>query len=86
MSKPSGYQCLFCGQEITTSPLDPCALHLVARYDRAREEQKEQTFYCHMACLRSRATVHQNNFYIADPDFPTVGELDGDHLKARQPE
>lgn len=68
--------CLFCNEGIESGALDPCALHLVARMDRPRHEQKEQTFFCHLRCLQSAAAMHPGNFYIADLDFPTVGEQD----------
>jgi len=70
------YACIFCGQRIAPGPLDPCALHLVGKIDRPRNEQKEQTFYCHADCLQVRAAIHPANFYIASPDFSSVGECD----------
>jgi len=70
------YICIFCAQRIAPGPLDPCALHLVGKIDRPRNEQKEQSFYCHADCLQGRAAIHPANFYIASPDFPSVGECD----------
>jgi len=70
------YQCLFCGDAITSGGLDPCALQLIAKFDHPRSEQKEQAFYCHIACLQSRASEQPDCFYITDPDFPTVGETE----------
>jgi hypothetical protein len=82
MSSPSvttaiEYQCLFCGKRIEPGKLDPCALNLVAKVDQPRLQQKEQTFYCHLDCLQSRAAVKPATFYIADSDFPTIGECEG---------
>jgi hypothetical protein len=71
--KPMAYACVFCNDAIEPGPLDPCALQLTSCVDRPRSQQKEQTFFCHIHCLQSRAAIHQGNFYIADPDFPTVG-------------
>ena len=73
-SEQEAYVCIFCNEAIYPGPLDPCALQVVARLDRPRDEQKEQTFFCHIGCLQERATTHPGNFYIADLDFPTVGE------------
>ena len=75
-SQTPGYQCLFCGEGIEPSGLDPCALHLVARFDRPRGEQKEQTFFCHLSCIRAKTLALPDSFYIADPDFPTVSETE----------
>ncbi len=70
------YQCILCRQGITADePLDPCALVLVAHFDRPRDQQKEQTFYCHAQCFR-RAANQDGLLYILEPDFPTIGELD----------
>ena len=70
------YTCLFCAQDIIPGPLDPCAINLVGKIDHPRDEQKEQTFFCHISCLQNRAAIHPANFYIAEPDFPCVGEYD----------
>lgn len=72
------YQCLFCGAGIAAGEHDPCAIVVVAGIDRPRAAQKEQTFYCHLGCLRARASVHPGTFYIAEPDFPTVGQSESD--------
>lgn len=77
MADPT-YQCLFCGEGISAGELDPCALVVVARIDRPRVDQKEQTFYCHLGCLQGKALVHPRTFYIADPGFATVGENEAD--------
>jgi hypothetical protein len=65
------YGCCFCDQPVSSSErssdLDPCALVLIAHFDRPRSEQKEQEFYCHFECLRKA--------------FKTVDEMD-DELKA----
>jgi len=74
LEEPS-YSCMFCAEAIETGVLDPCAIHLVARTNRHRGEQKEQTFFCHIACFQAAASIHSANFYIVDPDFPSVGEL-----------
>jgi len=74
LEEPS-YSCMFCAQAIEVGALDPCAIHLVARANRQRSEQKEQTFFCHIACLQSASSIHPANFYIIGPDFPSVGEL-----------
>jgi hypothetical protein len=76
--RSTGYQCLFCGENIASGALDPCALNLVAAIDRPRLEQKEQTFYCHIACLQAHASSHPGCFYITDPEFPTLGEIESE--------
>ena len=70
------YVCLFCGQGISPGPLDPCAIHLIAKIDRPRNEQKEQTFFCHVGCIQNLAKIHPANFYITEPNFSSVGDFD----------
>lgn len=82
---PVTYQCLFCGAGVAPGEHDPCAIVVVAGIDRPRAGQKEQTFYCHLGCLRARASVHPGAFYIADTDFPTVGELEADGTTSSEP-
>ena len=53
------YQCCFCGEGIsetaeTLSPLDPCAVVLVANWHHSTSKQVEQQFFCHLSCFKSR--------------------------------
>ena len=66
--------CLFCEQTIAANGLDPCALTVTAHADQVRQVQKEQIFYCHLACLKQRAAINPRNFYIEDPEFPSVDD------------
>ena len=50
------YQCCFCGQGINPptkggDPLDPCAVVLIAKWQRPESEQGVQQFFCHVACF-----------------------------------
>ena len=75
--EPIRFVCVFCGETIAPGELDPCALIVVAAIDRPRAEQKEQTFYCHINCLKDRSSV-AGSFYITDHDFPTIGEIENE--------
>ena len=68
------FACLFCRRGIETGRLDPCGLVIVTNLDRPRDLQKEQTFYCHIECLRSRSADGQM-FHIMEPDFATIGDI-----------
>ena len=72
----SRFLCLFCAEAIVPTELDPCAVQVTAKFDRPREEQKEQMFYCHINCLRERSNISPGNFYICESDFPTIGDID----------
>lgn len=73
--EPIRFVCVFCGETIAPGELDPCALIVVAAIDRPRPKQKEQTFYCHINCLKDRSSV-AGSFYITDPDFSSIGEIE----------
>jgi hypothetical protein len=71
------YQCCFCKKAATTGDghrLNPVALTLVTNCDGPRDDQREQTFFCHFECFQ-RIYGDEGSLYIADPDFSTVGEF-----------
>lgn len=70
------YVCLFCGQRISAGSLDPCAIQLIGKIDRPHNEQKVQTFFCHIACIQGLAKIDAKNFFVTDPDFSSVGDFD----------
>jgi hypothetical protein len=73
-TEPVTYLCCLCGAAIGPGHrLDPCSLILVTNFSTAREGQREQQFCCHFACFRERNRV--GSLYIAEPEFPTIGEL-----------
>ena len=56
------FQCCFCGTGITKGSqggeaLDPCAVVLIARWERPESEQGAQQFFCHLACFE-RVSKH----------------------------
>jgi hypothetical protein len=77
-----GYQCAFCGLSVTPAGLDPCAFHLVTGISGPRNEQREQAFFCHLACIQERAG--HAPFYIAEDGFSTVGEIESASLPDRK--
>ena len=46
------YQCCFCGEAISESAVDPCAIVLVGNWAGPEPEQAEQQFFCHVACFK----------------------------------
>lgn len=72
------YVCLFCAEPIEPGPHDPCALNLTTCIDRPQHLWKDQTFFCHLRCLQSRAMTDSGNFYIAETDFATRGEIEAE--------
>jgi len=54
--KPLTYQCCFCGHGIARpadggDALDPCAVVLIAKWERPKAEQGVQQFFCHVGCF-----------------------------------
>jgi hypothetical protein len=54
VSMPVDVMCAFCGQGVETLGVDPCALVVVANWRAPSAQQREQQFFTHAACLRSR--------------------------------
>lgn len=75
------YACCICKETVSKSDnspfLDPCALYLISNIDEARENQKEQQFFCHFECFR-KLVNDDGIMYIAEDDFSTVGEIAAD--------
>lgn len=50
------YQCIICKNTIAPEQhvlkLDPCALIVVSNINKAVNQQKEQTFFCHFECFK----------------------------------
>ena len=76
VSEHLAYQCAFCGLSVIPAGLDPCAFHLVTGVSGSRSEQRKQTFFCHLACMRERAS--HAPFYIAEDGFSTVGDVEAE--------
>lgn len=45
--------CALCGERVEDGPVDPCASIVVNRWRAPEEQQEEQQFFTHAACLLS---------------------------------
>jgi len=54
VSMPVDVMCAICGQEVETLGVDPCALVVVANWRAPSGQQREQQFFAHAECPRSR--------------------------------
>jgi hypothetical protein len=82
MSQSFKYECCICKEaipddDLSPKTLDPCTLILISNFDRPREKQKEQQFFCHFECFR-QVVNNDGIMYIMESDFPTVGEIEQD--------
>lgn len=50
------YTCCFCNKSIEPSDTDPADVNVLINIDKAKEQQCNQSFYCHVACFK--ATLH----------------------------
>jgi hypothetical protein len=48
--------CAICGETVAAEGIDPCALVVVTRWNRPKDEQGVQQWFCHSAC--AKATLH----------------------------
>ena len=52
------YRCCFCDQMIESTKIDPCDLNILINYDKPKDQQDNQTFWCHIECFRKN--LHEN--------------------------
>jgi hypothetical protein len=58
MSENLRYRCCFCDQMIESTRINPCDLNILINYDKPKDEQDNQTFWCHIECFRK--SLHEN--------------------------
>jgi len=65
MEEQLQFQCCFCGRTIEATPPNVASLVYTACFDRPPDMQRDQTLFCHTACLASR--LHPSvKLYAAD--------------------
>lgn len=60
------YKCCFCNTIIESNEVDPCDLNILINIDKSKEEQENQTFYCHVTCFRKRLHGIAEKWLIVD--------------------
>ncbi len=46
------YLCCFCGNLIISSNGNPTEIDMLMNFDKPKNEQKNQSLYCHMECFK----------------------------------
>jgi len=54
----NGMLCCFCNENITSSNLNPCDLNISTNWDKPKNTQHNQTFWCHLECFHEK--LHRN--------------------------
>jgi hypothetical protein len=54
----SGVMCCFCNESIKITNIDPCDIDILINWDKSKEKQHNQTFWCHLECFREK--LHTN--------------------------
>lgn len=60
------YRCCFCNQMIESTNVDPCDVNILINYDKAKEQQDNQTFWCHIRCFREKLHNEIKNLLVVD--------------------
>jgi hypothetical protein len=59
------YRCCFCNQLIEPSKTDPADVNVLINIDKGKEQQYNQTFYCHTQCFREKMHLSmQMHFHL----------------------
>lgn len=51
-------RCCFCNAGIESTKIDPCDLNILINYDKPKDQQDNQMFWCHIECFRK--SLHEN--------------------------
>ena len=46
--------CCFCGKGVTSSFIDPCSINILINWDKSKDKQYSQDFYCHISCFKKQ--------------------------------
>lgn len=50
--------CCFCNEKIESDKLNPCDLNILTNWDKPKNYQNNQTFWCHFECFKNK--LHKN--------------------------
>jgi hypothetical protein len=48
------FKCCFCKQSIESNKTDPCDINILINFDKSKEKQYSQSFYCHLNCFKEK--------------------------------
>ena len=57
--------CCFCNQGIVSSKVNPADINIQINFDKPKDQQYNQSFFCHVECFREK--LHdsvKNCFYL----------------------
>ena len=56
--------CCFCNTTIESTDIDPCNISIMANYDKELDDEPQQFFYCHFACLKERLHSYHRGYFL----------------------
>ena len=60
------FLCCFCNQTIESSHVNPCDINILINVNKHKDQQYNQSFYCHIACFREKLNpALKLHFHIA---------------------
>lgn len=60
------YTCCFCDEGIKSGKADPCDINILINIDKSPDMQSSQTFYCHIACFKSKMSPGVGYYFMLD--------------------
>lgn len=52
------FECCFCGKNIESSKINPCIISILTNFDKSKERQYSQDFFCHITCFKEKIASH----------------------------
>jgi len=58
--------CCFCDKNIESTNVNPCDINILTNWDKPKNKQHNQTFWCHIECLRDKLHKSVQQHLIVD--------------------
>lgn len=52
--KTTGVVCCFCNKNVESDAINPCDINILSNWDKEKNKQHNQTFWCHYECFREK--------------------------------
>jgi len=60
------YVCCFCDTFIEPSNGDPCEVDILINFDKPKNKQSNQSFYCHINCFKNQLHEQIKSYFYLE--------------------
>lgn len=62
----SEFICCICNTYIESNKTDPCDMNILINWDKQKDKQYNQTFYCHLKCFKNKLANEAKEHLLVD--------------------